>query len=228
MGPFLLVVLVALAAAGFYLSRKRDRERSDALAALGNRLGFALEENAEADEPVYEPFAIFRHGHSREPRNTLVGKVTVDGRPCSARCGDFRYRETHTTGKTTTTTTYEFSYVIVRVPWATPPLVIRPEGLFDKIAGAFGFDDIDFESVEFNKRFYVKSPDKKFAYDVVTPQMMEFLLSVEPPMLDLEPGAICCSDGRKRWDPDEYEGAIAFLKAFFDKWPRHLVAQLES
>ena len=58
-----------------------------------------------------------------------------------------------------------------------PDLLIRPEGFFDKVAGAFGFDDIDFESEEFSRAFFVKSSDKRFAYDVLHPRMLELLMA---------------------------------------------------
>ena len=60
------------------------------------------------------------------------------------------------------------------------------------------FDDIDFESDEFSRKFYVQSSDRKFAYDVLHPRMMEFLLQTTPPMIDVEGGALCLSGGRRR------------------------------
>ena len=104
----------------------------------------------------------------------------------------------------------------------------QPGGLFDKVAGAFGFDDIDFESSEFSKRFYVKSTEKRFAYDVLHPRMMEFLLAARPPMLDVEDGALCLSDGSRRWQPADFRAQIAFVRQFCDLWPRHLVKDLET
>ena len=47
------------------------------------------------------------------------------------------------------------------------PIIIQPENLVD---------DIDFESAEFSTKFYVKNVDKKYAYDLIHPRMMEFLL----------------------------------------------------
>ena len=40
----------------------------------------------------------------------------------------------------------------------------------------FGADDIDFESARFSERFHVKSPDRKWAYDVIHTKTMERLL----------------------------------------------------
>jgi hypothetical protein len=54
---------------------------------------------------------------------------------------------------------------------------IGPASLRSKIAEAFGIaNDIKFESAEFSRAFCVRSPDKKFAYDVCNPQMIEYLL----------------------------------------------------
>ena len=44
------------------------------------------------------------------------------------------------------------------------------------MAAVIGFDDIDLDYREFNKKFYVKSPDKKYAYDLLHSRAMEFLL----------------------------------------------------
>jgi len=41
----------------------------------------------------------------------------------------------------------------------------------------FGYQDINLESAEFSKTFCVRSPDKKFAYDVCNAKMMEYLLA---------------------------------------------------
>ena len=142
--------------------------------------------------------------------------------------GDFRYRVTQSTGKSSSTTTYRFSYLIVHLPYtALPDLLIRPEGIFDKLAGAFGFDDIDFESSEFSRAFHIKSPDKRFAYDVVHPRMMDFLLATRPPCIDIEQGRCCLSDGRKCWEPDEFKANLTWLERFLSLWPEHLTVTLK-
>ncbi len=37
---------------------------------------------------------------------------------------------------------------------------------------------LDFESAEFSKKYYVKCEDKKFSYDIIHPQMIEFILNL--------------------------------------------------
>jgi hypothetical protein len=68
-------------------------------------------------------------------------------------------------------------YLIAELGGHFPHFFLRAEGLFDRIAGFIGFDDIDFESEEFSKRYFCKSDDRQFAYAVVHPQMMEWMLS---------------------------------------------------
>jgi len=63
---------------------------------------------------------------------------------------------------------------------AFPQVTITPgrEGLLSKMAAAFGMgDDIQFESAEFSRDFRVQSKDKRFAYDVCNPQMIDYLLA---------------------------------------------------
>ena len=142
--------------------------------------------------------------------------------------GDFVYKITRNTGKSRSTRTYRFSYLIVHLPFGdVPDLLIRREGLWDKLTDAFGFDDIDFESVEFSRRFHVASSDKKFAYAVIHPGMMEFMLSSDATAVDIEHGRCCLSDGRKRWDPARFEQTINWVRQFFELWPAHVMDRLE-
>ena len=61
---------------------------------------------------------------------------------------------------------------------AFPQTMIGRENLRDKFATAFGIgNEIKFELMEFSRAFAVRSQDKKFAYDVCNPQMMEYLLA---------------------------------------------------
>ena len=69
-----------------------------------------------------------------------------------------------------------FSFFILALSKSFPEVTIVKEGLFSKIAQAVGYDDIDFESHEFSKRFCVRSSDKKFAYDFCNAQMIDYLL----------------------------------------------------
>jgi hypothetical protein len=230
-GIALLIVLgIAAASVGIYLAWLASQKRRDALAELAAKLGWQFDpsRNTRHDDE-YAHFEVFRRGHSRAAYNTLEGRVEIDGRSFSGKMGDFTYKVTHHTGKGSHTTTYRFSYLILHLPFHNvPDLLIRREGLFDKLAGAVGFDDIDFESAEFSKRFYVKSSDKRFAYDVVHPRMIGFLLDGPAPGIDIERGRCCVTDGRAKWKPEEFEPILRWLIEFFGLWPDHLTRELEA
>jgi hypothetical protein len=58
--------------------------------------------------------------------------------------------------------------------------------------------------------------------------MIELLLAEAPPMLEIDRGALCLSDGRGRWQPADFRRQLAFVRAFCEQWPRHLLQDLEA
>lgn len=207
------------------------QKRRETLLALANSLGLRFDPGHDrGHDDVYGHFEIFRRGHSRSAYNTIWGETELAGRRVGVRMGDFKYKQTSGSGKNRSTRTYRFSYCIVHLPWPhAPNLLIRREGLFDKLASIVGFDDIDFESVEFSKKFCVKSPNKRFAYDIIDPRMMEFLMQcdVRTP-IDIERGRLCLSNGVGTWRAESFAAQLRFAGAFLDRWPEHAVRSLEE
>ena len=68
---------------------------------------------------------------------------------------------------------------------AMPDLVIRRRRPKDTLARALGFGEITFESEEFGRKFAVGCSDRKFAYDVISPAMMGFLLGDNAPEIEM-------------------------------------------
>jgi hypothetical protein len=223
------IILVVAVIAAYYAYQQQQKRRAD-LRLLAAQLGWQFVPDKDyAHDEEYAHYEIFRHGHSRYAYNTLFGAITVDGQPWQAKMGDFHYQITTSNGKTTTTHTYRFSYLILELPYLrVPDLLIRREGMFDAIKNLFGFDDVDFESAEFSRRFFVKSPDKRFAYDVIHAGMMEFLLAGDPPTIDVEQRHCCLSDGKRIWSPERFRATIGWAQRFFELWPRHVVCELQS
>jgi hypothetical protein len=226
------IILAILAVVGViaYVAYRADQQRREAMLALAQRLGFAFERDAIYDPAwPYEAFGLFDRGHSRCAYNTISGTMSIEGRGFPVFTGDFQYKETSGTGKDRKTTTYDFSYLLVELPFRPlPSLVIRPENFFDKIAGAIGFPDINFESAEFSRCFHVKSPDARFAYDLIDPRMMEFLMATPPLPIHLEGRAICISNDGGRWKPEQFERQLDFVQQFISRWPDHVVRTIET
>ncbi|GIK17906.1 MAG: hypothetical protein DYG93_08205 [Leptolyngbya sp. PLA2] len=217
-----VLVLIAIVWAVHFASVRRR----EALAALADRLGLRFDARRDRrHDDEYSHFEVFRQGHSRAAYNTISGTITLVGRECRIKTGDFTYTVNH--GKSSTA--FNLSYLILHLPFeAAPDLLIRREGVFDKLAGAFGFPDINFESSEFSRRFHVRCRDRKFAYDVVTPRMMEFLLATDPGVIDIERARLCMTDGTRRWTPEEFESRIRWVGDFLARWPEHVTAALEA
>ena len=235
-GGFVVIMIVApfvLIAIGIavYYAWKAEQERKTGLQALAEEFGLRfISAHDKTHDERYANFEIFRRGHSRSAYNSLFGSIEISGSQHGLVMGDFTYKVTSSNGKSSSTTTYRFSYLILHPPLpGVPDLLIRHEHLLDKIGSALGFDDIDFESAEFSRKFMVSSPDKRFAYDVVTPRMMEFLLGAgRIPIIDLECGMLCLSDGSRRWKPEEFREKLRFAETFFSLWPEHVVRDLQT
>ena len=159
-GILFVIAIGALIVVAIFLGWQAAKKRREALAAMAAELGWQFDPaHDRRHDDEYAHFEIFRRGHSRSAYNTLWGPFEIDGRSYPAKMGDFLYKVTSSNGKTTTTHTYRFSYLILHLPFAgVPNLFIRREGVFDKLAGLIGFDDIDFESAEFSKTLPGQEP----------------------------------------------------------------------
>jgi hypothetical protein len=226
----IFVVFLVLFLVGAYFSHLHAQQRQQDLTELAAQLGWRFDpEEDYSHEEQYSQFGKFSQGDDRYAYNTLVGAIDVGGQAYPSKMGDYHY-ETTTRDKDgkSNTTTYTFSYLLVHLPYAKlPELLIRPEGIFDLVKRAFGFDDIDFESTEFSKRFFVKSSDKRFAYDVIHPKMMEFLLASKPDELEIA-GECCLITDDSDWEANDFRRTLDFAAQFVGLWPKHLTSTLQQ
>ena len=137
------------------------------------QLGFDGEKRRDFDN-YYPELKCLRRGSNRYAYNISSGQWG----DVYATAFDYHY-ETHSTDSKGNRQTHHHHYscLLLKPEHAMKPLLIRREGLFDKIKAGFGYDDIDFESAEFSKRFYVTAKDKRWAYDVIHTRAMEMLLA---------------------------------------------------
>lgn len=171
---FVIVLIGAVVIAAVIYGRRLERQRRDAMAALAARLGLRFSE--EHDHATAERLGFLRKLDTGSNRY-LYNRLSGDYQGHEVMASDFHY-ETYSYSKHGRRTQHHhLSVLTLRLPRSFPELLITPEGLFSKIAQALGYDDIDFESAEFSRAFCVRSRDKKFAYDVCHPRMMEYLLA---------------------------------------------------
>jgi len=205
----LIIVLVVL-------GQIQEGKRREALAAWAQSRGLAYHAGSRSDfEDRFPWFGALQEGDNRYAYNWMEG--ASGPRPLWA--FDYHY-ETHSTDSKgqRQTSHHQFSGLIVRCEFPLRPLLIRPEGLFDKLGAAFGFNDIDFESAEFSRRFYVKSPDRRWAYDVIQPRTMERLLAGPRLTYEFAADHLMVYDGR-RWSPAEFDRALVLAGELLDGVP---------
>lgn len=225
MNVLIIIAVVAVIAAGIYISlwmaAKRRKELTDWGTAHGLNFSPAKDASMESRFPA---FNCLRTGDHRYAYNILTGKWS-DREFLSF---DYHY-ETHTQSSKggRQTQHHHFSAVVLSSPVPLKPLFIRPEGLFDKLAGFFGFEDINFESAEFSRKFHVKSPDKKWAYDVIHQRTMEFMLGMPKFNLQFE-GHSAIAWRRSKFKTQDFEQAAEMIKGILDRLPEYLVQQQMS
>ncbi len=88
-----------------------------------------------------------------------------------------RYRGHKVAAGTTRVHSRSFALFQLDLPARLPVLTISPERRKLAVYSELDYADISFESNVFSRKFRVKSNDKKFAYDVCHPRMIEYLLA---------------------------------------------------
>ncbi|MBN1943674.1 MAG: hypothetical protein JW849_10320, partial [Phycisphaerae bacterium] len=130
----------------------------------------------------------------------------------------------YTTGSGKNQSHHSFSCVLLSSGVPLKELFIRPEGFFDKITEFFGYDDIDFESAEFSRAFYVKAPEKRWAYDVLHARAIEFLLNQPKFTIQFAPDCALARKSRT-FRPEEFAQAAEVLRGLLDGLPNYVLQQ---
>ncbi len=214
--PFIILGVIAI---GVY-SGYRNRKRREALLAWAHSRGWRLNKgDVRRLHVTYPGLKIFDKGHSRRARNLISGEY--EG--CAVRLMDYQY----TTGSGKNRSTHAVGVVILKTGFPVIPLTIRRENPLDKVGEFFGADDIDFESAEFSRKFYVKSNDRRWAYDVIHQGTMDFLLAA--PSFNIAFGTFELAVMKNGYfDAEAYDQALAVAKGLYDLIPDYVVRQMKG
>ncbi len=222
MVPLIIVGVVAIIVVVLVLGYLSVRKRREAMATLAARLVLRFDPNKNRDlARRYRFLDKLRAGSNRYAFNILSGNYQGH----DVTLFDYHY-ETHSTDSKGRRHTHHhyFSFFILHLSASFPELVIGREGFFSKIAQAFGYDDIDFESHEFSRKFCVRSADKKFAYDVCNARMIEYLLSNNDLTIEIEGDSLAISFSR-RLAPEQIEPNLNRLITVRSLIPDYLFSQ---
>lgn len=222
------VAASALAAIGFaiwehrHLKTKRRQEMAGWAQANG------LKFHPDHDYSIgfrYQPFRWLQEGDNRYGYNIMVGT-------CSHRvtCGfDYHYQMHPANGKGLRRTHHHhFSAIVVEAGLPLKPLSIRPGRFFDMVPEFVGFDVIGFESAEFSRRFWVRSPDRRWAYDVLHQKTMEMMLDYPGFLIDFQGTQVAAYSGHTEFSPKEFASALKLVTGILDNLPESVVRELKG
>jgi len=217
----LVIVFLVVFGAIAYLSYLAKKKREEAFRGLARRLGGRFYPKDHFGLAArYEPhFPTLRQGSSRYAYNVIDG--ALDGR----RMHVFDYHhETYSTDSKGNRTTHHHhrTFVCLQHDADLGRMEVRPEHFFDKIGAVFGFDDIDFESEEFSRKYHVKADDRKLAYDVFHPKMIEYFLPLGSFKVTTSGSLALFRRGSSRMSIEEIERTLLEADGFLDRLPRYL------
>lgn len=129
------------------------------------------------------------------------------------------FEYTYTTGSGKNSSTHHQHVSCVRIPRAQfPDLTISGETFLNRVLG----QDIEFEDAEFNRRWFVRGSQTRFAHDVIHPRLMHFLNREALPkfmMLWFEGDAVLvATDGQLK--PELVDSHLRFLTDIVASVPR--------
>ena len=150
-----LLAVLGLITAIILGTRYYERKRTEAMAAVAAEIG--LEFSADQNDALLERlqvFALFTKGHSPKMRNLMTAETDL----ATLTIFDYRF----VTGGGQHSTTHQQSVILMQSDSLDlPRFRLKPEGFFDKIGAAIGFQDIDFdENPEFSTAFTLKGDDE--------------------------------------------------------------------
>lgn len=222
----LLVVVIALWAA------RLERMRAERLAEVAGHLGLVfmpgvVDSDAMGCAPLFggaatdsvpvidalEGFDPFGRGHSKKASHLLTGPRGE----AEWQCFDYRF----TTGSGKHRRTHTYGIVAARVPWVFAGLEIRPEGVLDRLGAVVGWKDIQFESEQFNRAYFVTSPDPEQAYAILHPEALEMLLQNSPRNWQFR-GDMVVLAKQGVHSPEETLRAVADVEGFLGLLPAYV------
>jgi hypothetical protein len=182
--PIIILVFIVIVVAGAIYSKIQAQKRREGLFDLAQRLNLTFDDNDNYSlADAYGFLKELDKGRNRYATNILSGMYQQN----QVLAFDYHYETESTDAHGHTQTEHHwFSFLILTLPAVFPELTIRREGFFTKIAEVFGYQAIKFESAEFSGTFCVRSPDKKFAYDVCNANMIEYLLANRDLSVEIE------------------------------------------
>jgi hypothetical protein len=150
-------------------AKRREQQRTESVRAVAERLGWGfLEDVPFKSIPDLDRFELFRSGHSKKLKNLMTSPA--GGR----RAVVFEYAYTTGAGQSQSTHRQTVFYA-TSDSLDLPSFSLRPEHFFHRVAGAFGYQDIDIERrPEFSRLFLLRGEDEGRVRGMFSDAVAEF------------------------------------------------------
>ena len=199
----LIVALIALAILAAVQKTKKERERTQALQQTADALGWSFEPVAEVDSiPGIDRFTLYDPGHSREVRNLMYREVDE----VNTTVFDFIY----SMGTDKHRTTHVQSVVHLEpIDQSFPDFSLWPEGPFDKLFSAFGYQDIDFgQRPDFSRKYILRGKDEPAIRQTFNDRLLSFYESEPGLFTDAVDNQLFVYRAQQRLEPGEIESFV--------------------
>jgi hypothetical protein len=188
----LLIVLFVV------VTRRNERERTEALRRVAEMAGLAFEPKADiAAVRSLGDVQLFARGHSKQVTNLMTGRLG------DQQVAVFDYRYTTGSGKSSRTDTQ----TVVLLPSAQnflPDLQMVPENPLSRLWESFGYQDIDIESSpEFSRRYIVRGADEAAIRAALYPGATSYFAEHEGWTVEVQSGTVGIYRGDNRPKPDD-------------------------
>lgn len=214
-------VFLVLAVVGFlaftglvgYANYAAAKRRSEGMArvAAGRGWSYTARDDSWADRFGGSPFGA---GFDRQALNIVRGDH--DRRHFIA--FDYWFKTREGGGRSRRTVRHPYSIVAISTKAVLPHLTVTPEGWVGRLVGRLTGEDIELESEAFNHAFTVTCPDRRFAVDVLHPQMMELLLTTPHLGWSLHDGVMMVATPGQH-DLSQLDARLAGIDRILDEVP---------
>lgn len=197
-----IVALVGLIVAANISQKKKEQKRTQELKVFAEEHGWDFEPGTPVHTiPGIDRFALFDLGHDKEIRNLMYGDF--DG--VNASVFDYIY----TLGSKHPTTYFQSVVLLEQTDQRFPVFTLRPEGVFDKMFSAFGYQDIDFgQRPDFSRQYILRGEDEPAIRRIFNDQVLSFYERNPGTFTDAGEEQLFIYRARERLQPVEIESYL--------------------
>ncbi len=202
--PILIVLGVVLfIGAIIYFSWLHEKKRREALEAVATEMGLEYKKDGDVSlQDQLDGFKLFSNGRSRKLDNLIVGETD------EVRIALFDYRYTVGSGKHRSTPRQTVAS-LQSASLVIPDFSMRPEGMFDRIGGMIGFQDVNFDThPTFSKMFVLKGNNEEAVRQCFTPAVLEFFEQRKGISVEADHGRLIFFRPNKRLKADEFRDLL--------------------